>query len=296
MQVLVPRGELGWDAIVHLYDEDRVVEAFEAAKVAGLGPTASMAQWYRTLEAEAITRERARIQPLNRLLDFEFIPGEADGLQSSVLHAVQHASATLLYEPAVSALITILAEEADAPWATHPGGYASPRVPHIKVCIPHRVTRSQEELHKTVAHEFAHVITMQYTKDEAPRWVEEGVSVYVEDTFDPIDREDFASGRIDWLDWVELESEFGLPDDTPEDQDAQWLAYQQSGWVIRSLVDRYGRPKLAEFLKQHGDESFWRNLAAGLQGQTRTDEAMRRVYGFTVDHAFAEALEYLRTA
>ena len=63
MQVLVPRGELGWDAIVHLYDEDRVVEAFEAAKVAGLGPTASMAQWYRTLEAEAITRERAASNP-----------------------------------------------------------------------------------------------------------------------------------------------------------------------------------------------------------------------------------------
>ncbi len=294
VQVVAPRHELGWDAIFRLYDEDRIVEAFEAAKRAGLGPTAAMAGWYRTLEAEAVTRHRSTIDALGPNLLLEYIPEEAPSPHAAVARAVERAKTALEYTENTPALVTILAEEADAPWASHPGGYASPRVPHIKICLPHAALRKPDEFHKTVAHEFAHVITMRYTKDEAPRWVEEGVAVWVEDTFEPIDRDDFAASKVEWLGWEELEAEFGLPDGTPETLDAIWLAYQQSAWVIRYLAQTFGNAKLIEFLKQHGDESFWRNFAAGLQGQSRTEEAMRRIYQMSVDEAFNNALRFLR--
>lgn len=294
MQVAVPRHELGWDSIFQLYDEDRIVEAFEAAGRAGLGPTASMAPWYRTLEAEASTRRNSIVRDISANVQLEYVPAEIADPTETVRAAILRAKTILRYNDQHPALITILAEEADAPWATHPGGYASPRIPYIKICIPYRAAMRAEEFFKTVAHEFAHVITMRYTKDEAMRWVEEGVSVYIEDTFDPIDRRDFASGEVEWLDWESLEGEFDLTDDTPDDQDAIWLAYQQSAWVIRYLAKTFGDHKLVEFLKAHGDESFWHNVSARLAGQTRTEAAMRRTYDISVDEAFDSALECLR--
>lgn len=294
VQVAVPRHELGWDAIFQLYDEDRVVEAFEAAGRAGLGPTAAMAPWYRTLEAEATTRRNSIQTTVSSNVQLEYIPTEVPDPTETVLAAVDRAKTILRYSEQHPALITILSEEADAPWATHPGGYASPRIPYIKVCIPYHATKHNEEFFKTVAHEFAHVITMRYTKDEAMRWVEEGVSVYVEYTFDPLDRRDFATGDIEWLDWESLEGEFDLPDDTPEDLDAIWLAYQQSAWVVRYLAETFGEDKLVEFLKCHGDESFWHNVSARLSGLTRTEAAMRRTYEISVEQAFENALEFLQ--
>lgn len=297
MQVLAPRTELGWAEIIRLYDQDRVVEAFDEAIAAGLGPTAAFATWFRTLEAEAITRKRSQRVQMSLGLFIEFIPEEVPSgkrYEVEVLRACEHASVLLGYAKPDPTLVTILAAEADAPWATHPGGYCTQREEYNKICIPHNAIHNDDVFQRTVAHEYAHVITLDYSCANAPRWIEEGVSVWVEQDYDPEAFYQFVSGDTDWLGAQELEAEFETSDDTEAGQDAIWLAYQQSAWIVRFLAERFGRDKLQKFIKMHADESFWSNLTAGITGRTRTDEAMKQVFSLSTKKVFDETLTWMK--
>jgi hypothetical protein len=297
VHLFAPREELGWEEILRLYDRDDVEPAFRAAGAAGVGSRAEMSAWYRTLEAEAATRARSSIRELGDGISLEVIEEETRGVQdlaALVEESVGKAKSELRSTEPLAARVTVLAEAADAPWATHPGGYASPRTEYVKVCVPFASLFSGEEFSRTVAHEFAHVITFSYAGDFAERWVEEGVAVLIEDDFDPIAREDFQSGDVEWLSWQELEEDFLLDGDTEEEEDAVWLAYQQSAWVIRYLDELGGREELVRFLKCHADESIWTNVMSGMKGTTRSGRALKHVYGFTVQIAFSQTIEWLQ--
>ncbi len=112
----------------------------------------------------------------------------------------------------------------------------------------------QANWQEIVWHEFAHIITLQMTKNRMPRWLSEGISVYEE-----------KEGRPEWgrrqdMDVVRaLEDRRFFPieriDDAflraRSDEDLN-LAYLQSYLMVQHVVDDYGFNKLKDLIKAYG--------------------------------------------
>jgi hypothetical protein len=190
-------------------------------------------------------------------------------------------------------LIAILAAEVDRPWATNPYGYCVDKHPYEKICLPHHLIFDTTQYFEAVAHEYAHVISLNLSQAHAPRWLSEAISVLVER---PIDRNAirrFRSGSWKWREPDELEGMFNVNSD---DQQGVYMAYQQAGLIGTFLASLGGEPKLARLLKELADESFWRNLTNHFKSQTRTDGALRNVYGMSEAETFAQALAFVRSS
>lgn len=107
-----------------------------------------------------------------------------------------------------------------------------------------------------VWHEFAHVITLQMTRNRLPRWLSEGVSVWEEQMGRP------EWGRKEDLDLVKavqqgkimpiktLNEGFSKADSI-EDLSA---AYYQSSLVVEYIVERYGFESLKALIYQYGEQ------------------------------------------
>lgn len=104
-------------------------------------------------------------------------------------------------------------------------------------------------------HEFAHVVTLQMTKNKMPRWLSEGISVYEElqanpawgQTMNPRYRE-MVLGE-DLTPVSELSSVFMT---AKSDLHVQF-AYYQSALVVEYLVGKFGFDKLKAILRDLGD-------------------------------------------
>ncbi|MFC1816603.1 tetratricopeptide repeat protein [Thermodesulfobacteriota bacterium] len=107
-----------------------------------------------------------------------------------------------------------------------------------------------------VWHEFAHVITLQMTRNRLPRWLSEGVSVWEE-----------QNGRPEWgrkqdLNLVKAVQEGKiLPLKTlnggfsqAESTEDLIAAYYQSALVVEYIVDRYGFEYLKALIYQYGKQ------------------------------------------
>lgn len=104
-------------------------------------------------------------------------------------------------------------------------------------------------------HEFAHVVTLQMTRNKMPRWLSEGISVYEElqanpawgQKMEPRYREMILSGELTPV--SKLSGAFLSPDTGLDLQ----FAYYQSSLVVEHLIQRYGLPRLKEILKSLGE-------------------------------------------
>lgn len=315
----VPDGEQRWTAALQLDRKDKVVEAFDLLRGAGLDQWAHYLKVYRMIEAEAITRTRASVEQAAPWLSLEFIPYEVGQAQHAMRRMIGEACDTVAQRLGAihehPTRITIIAEECDVPWATNPYGYCADKDPHAKVCVPVRLLDDPPEFMQTIAHEYAHVISLSLSQGRAPKWLEEAVSVLAEREFDEGCWRDFVEDHADWLTPGELELEFGfvrypdaaaagwsdpmlLPEgpsvEVADDADAMYLAYQQAGFIGRYLLGRGSERSVGEVLRHIGSDSLWRGLGVALSMRSRTDDALRRVYGFGEADLFARTLAWLR--
>jgi tetratricopeptide (TPR) repeat protein len=122
-----------------------------------------------------------------------------------------------------------------------------------KALKPHRSMNWQE----IVWHEFAHVITLQMTRNRLPRWLSEGVSVWEEQEGRPEwgRKQDFElvkafeEGKI--LPLKALNEGFSKAE-SAEDLGA---AYYQSSLVVEYIVERYGFESLKALIYQYGEKT-----------------------------------------
>ncbi|MEO8315467.1 MAG: tetratricopeptide repeat protein [Pseudomonadota bacterium] len=107
-------------------------------------------------------------------------------------------------------------------------------------------------------HEMAHVFTLGATKNRVPRWLSEGLSVYEEWTTGPTPGvavnpkmlDMFKDGKL--LPVTTLDNGFMRP--TYEGQIQ--ISYDQAGFVCLFAAERFGFPKVVEFLRAFNDESM----------------------------------------
>ncbi len=284
-----------WEAAIEHYHWDRLEAAYAAIQQRGVGEAGTYIRWYRLIEAEALSRRRSKRTKVNSWLTFECIPEDAlrdeSDLIAAAVEACDSIAERLGWSHSAPTLISVLAEEVDAPWATNPYGYYVSKELYEKICLPAYLVEDREELSEAVAHEYAHVISETASDGMSPAWLSEAVSVIAEGSPDPEALRILADGA--WLKPEDLELTLdGRYDES--NQREVWLAYQQCGTVGRYLSSLKGEPKLLDLMREHTNESVWRNLWLSLRGKSRVDGAVEAIYGMSVRELHERAHEWLR--
>lgn len=287
-----------WDAALEHYHWDRLEAAYEEIRDHGIGEAGSFLRWYRVIEAETITRRKSSRVDVNEWLSFEFVPTEVLDLRvelrNRIVRACDDVAQRLAWKHSERTLVAILAEETDAPWASHPYGYCVHKEPYEKICLPNYLVDDPEEFSQAVAHEYAHVISESLADGYCARWLEEALSVLVEQRFDEDARIAFSEGRAPWRNPDDLELSIEGRTDEGQSADDVWMAYQQAGWVGRYLASLGDESRLATLLREVANETVGWNLKRTIRGQDRIEAALMSVYGMGQRKVFANALEFLR--
>jgi hypothetical protein len=286
-----------WASALEHYHWDRLEEAYEAIRRHGIGEAGSFVRWYRSIEAEYLTRAQSRIERINDWLSFEYVPDQIEGLRDAlveqILRATDEVAERLGWEHSSPTLVAVLAQETDGPWATNPYGYCIGKEEYEKICLPDYLVDDPDEFAQAVAHEYAHVISESLADGHAPRWLEEAISVLAEHGFDEEVREMFVEDPELWLDPRRLETMLDSRADTDEEEDDVYTAYQQAGWIGRYLAALEGERRLGALLRECANESVLHNLKLSLTGRERADGAVQNVYGITTSELFRRAYDYM---
>ncbi len=113
----------------------------------------------------------------------------------------------------------------------------------------------QANWHAVLWHEFAHVITLNLTRNKMPRWLSEGISVYEELQANPAWGQHMNSRYREMIlgdDFIpvgELSAAFLAPK-TPQHLQ---FAYFESSLVVQFLVEKFGFDALKKILRDLGD-------------------------------------------
>ncbi|MEZ0324890.1 MAG: hypothetical protein ACAH95_03220 [Fimbriimonas sp.] len=281
----IPYGSLGerveWQMVLEHYYWDRLPQAYETALTLGAGLAGQGLRLYRMVEAEHITRMRGELLPVNDWMDLETLPEEGERtpeLVEGIVAACDAVAEKLGWQHGPKVLVSILSDETDAPWTMGRYGYMVDKYPFDKICLPLQATLDPTRLREVVAHEYAHVISLNLSAGKVPRWLDEAIAMNVEPTREP---SPFPSDR-EWLSPQRLEGAFSFDQGDPR----LWWAYQQSATIGGYLVALAGTPKLGDLLRAFANNSGWTELKMAITGQSREDEALREVYGFGVAELF----------
>jgi hypothetical protein len=233
------------------------------------------------IDAEFQTRQRSERAPLTEWLEIEWLPDELrpdQGFANAILTACEDTAKRLSWNHEAKVLLTVLAEEADAPWTDGRFGYMVDKFPYDKICIPLAACGSRERLHEVVAHEYAHVITLNLSQGRVPRWLDEAIAMVMQSG-------ERAQPVSEWLLPEDLDAAYN----TDQTDRRRWMAYQQSGIIGEFLIQLGGEEKLAELLRDFANNSTWTELKMAVTGQSPVDEAVREAFGFGVADLFANA-------
>jgi hypothetical protein len=267
-----------WKVAYDEYYWDRLEAAHALVEDLGVGGDALGVGFYRTLDAEWLTRLRARKRELVPWLTFEWIAEEIDfdqSLEQFLLEVCREAGRRLNWAHSAPVLVTALAEEVDAPWTDGRAGYMVDKYPYDKICIPRVAFESRERLREVLLHEYAHVINLNVTQGRIPRWLDEGIAMVIDGGAVP-------RGVPDWHSPEALDGAYQAEQSSP----VRHGAYAQSLQLAKYLVQVGGEGSFENLLKAFSNNSTWTDVKMAVTGQTAADEALREVYGFGTSELF----------
>lgn len=277
---------LAFDNAVRLYSKDRLEDAFKAMVELGTGALGEAIPTYRMIEAEYLTRQRAKTVVLSPLLRIEYVPGAVDEglLVQTIQQALNETGSRLglVWDSIVHA--TILDETANAPWAPGRHGYCSPKDGFAKVCLPHYLTFNPNELASAFRHELAHALVFQETELSCATWLNEACAMQMGG--EPL--EWHRPDRFVWRGPIELDIAFKHPRISPEEQRDAQAAYYQAALIGAFIADSFGESKLGSLLKAHR-LGFVDQLKLSALGIGATELAAQRIFGMSVGDLFGRA-------
>jgi hypothetical protein len=280
-----------WRAVRELYLTDLVVEALQEAERLG-------GQDSNDLYAEAEVRSSGSQRNLRDWLSLEAIESEVPHNLSEVSAIVARECEALSdrfgWDHREHTLVSLLPKDVEAPWMPGRWGYFVDKEPYDKICLPYHLTIDLPNLRRTIQHEFMHVITWNLTDGHAPRWLSEAMSTYAEDRLDAAVWKGLKTGSANWMTLSEVDALVSADNRDEKKRAAISFAYTQANLVARYLAATGGDPKIGVLLRAIGDESFLHNLEGALLARSRTDSALRRIYGISEHDLFVLALEWVR--
>ncbi|MEJ5170828.1 MAG: hypothetical protein WHU10_07565 [Fimbriimonadales bacterium] len=285
-----------WHAVEEAFRRDDLEAAHELALGLGAGAAGAWLGLFRSIEAEALTRRQSVRKLLEPDLELEYIDAEVGGLASRLAawtrEACWEAARRLAFDSLPPLLVTVLSDEADAPWVPLRNGYCEPKTGFFKVCLPAYLVDDPREFQSAVRHEVAHALCLDAAGGRLPAWLEEAASMVIGDECDPRTPRRFADGRWRWLDPWRLEEAFGEDRETAEGREIVHRAYEQSGVLGTVLARRFGEAALGEIARRTGRTGFLRELLARLTGLGPEEPALRSVCGWGVRRLFREGWKW----
>jgi oligopeptide transport system substrate-binding protein len=199
---------------------------------------------------------------------YEISSQQADELVTTALNAIQRLEADTGMTPSGTVDLYMYATNKDLQDAVlyesgWTGGLAF--TDYNKIAIGMEL-KDMDWTKRTEAHELTHVLVGNYTFTclwTTPTWLEEGLAVYGEGEPDANTKDTFkkAIENNELLSFNILSASFS------EDPGKADISYSQSYYMVRYLVETYGRDKINSLLKT-------------LSGGTTVDDALKKVYGF----------------
>jgi len=270
-----------------LYRQDKLEPAYQAMLELGTGASGEAIPTFRMIEAEFLTRQRARTIELSPVLAIEYIDGLVNGhaLTKSVIQARDEAGERLgiVWESAVH--ITILDEAANAPWAPGRHGYCSPKEGFAKICLPHYLTEDSSDMLAALRHELTHALVYQETELTCATWLHEAAAMQIGG--EPIDqaRIHFQARPNDWMEPEELSAAFGSPRISEAEQNRATVAYWQAAIIGAHLAATHGEKTIGKLLKGHR-LGFIEQLRSAFLGAAVTNLAVEKVLKLSVRELF----------
>ncbi|AIE88010.1 hypothetical protein OP10G_4642 [Fimbriimonas ginsengisoli Gsoil 348] len=259
----------------------------------GVGATGAYEGWYRLIEAETVTRRQSEEIAVNDWLTLES-SAHSHELAHLTVEACENVARRFGFANRPKTMVTLLAEETDAPWAVGRFGYMMDKYPYDKICIPAGAAASFHGFQEVVSHEYAHVGVLDVTQGRAPHWLNEAVAMLAEQSSDLRMRRAFASGEARWLSPRGLELVHTARRQGEPHPAKTWRAYQQSAWIGRYLVSLKGEEGIGELLRAFSDNSIWTEIKMRVTNQPPADEALRQVYGMSEQAVFDQALAWIQ--
>ena len=274
--------------VSELYYQDKVVEAYERSlEVGAIGAGASLG-FFRLIEGEALTRQVSEITDIDPHLKLEFNHPDRQALAAIVVAVCQEVAGRLGWNFEADTMISILVPEANVPWHSARYGYMMDKYPYDKVCLPADSISDDRHLRRVLAHEYAHVVTLNLTQNRAPHWVEEGISTLIEGPFDPASTTRFHTSESTWREPRDLENAFNAERRNGENREKIRDAYDQAHLLLNFLHQAQGDEGLKKFLRAFTDNSIWDEVKIQL-GTDPADEALRQIYKITQADLFLQA-------
>ncbi len=277
-------GENGeWHEAIEAYYRDEMAAAYAVAQNLGAGFGGAALRWYRMIEGEALTRERATVESLEPWLSLEYDASEwqpGNDHREALRDACRTVAGRLGWNFEMPVRTTILLAEVDAPWHGARFGYCVDKIPYDKVCIPLSAAHHAQELARVMAHEFTHVVTLNLTDARIPHWLDEGLAQLMEGR---------VSKPAPWLEPDALNAAFETDRRTDEGLAHSSEAYAQAVALVRHLHKSGGDANLAKLLRAFTNNSAWTEIRINLLGEPSVEEALREVYGFGQAELFEAA-------
>jgi len=284
-----------WKVVLDEYYWDRLDRAHDLALE--LGVSFSWQEWFfRLIEAEAITRQESQTLTIDPQLSLEYVPAQLPHVAQvagDVAQACADVRQRFGWPEGANTMVSVLADETDAPWTVGRAGYMMDKYPFDKICIPRNATHTSAELQSVIRHEYAHVMVLNLSEGKAATWLHEAITMLAQNWKRSEDWLKFAHGSEPWLEPSALNAAFNDQHD-PNLFKARSLAYSQSAALGFYLASIAGEPKVGSLLRAFADNSNWIELKMSLTGQTPADEALRQIYEFSERDLFTKALDWLR--
>ena len=285
------------EVVRELYFDDNIEAAWEHGLERGL--SREDVRFYRLLEAEHLTRQRAVILSIEPQLSLEYDPNEK-GFDPEVTPYVVRDECNALarrfqwkYDEAIR--VTILTTEVDTPWSYYRAGYCVDKYPYEKVCIPAYSLHAPNEFGRILRHEFMHAVTLNVCNGHEPVWLTEGLSVLVENQIRSRYWMKFKMGLLEWRTAMFLNG--GIDGNRWDQSEVDRIrqGYEQAYIVVSYLHKLEGDKGLIALMKAIGDESVARNVKRTILGQSNTDSALRSVFDLSEEAVFQEAYKWLQS-
>lgn len=284
---------IAWKAVMDLYRLDRLDGAFQAASELGAGLRGRGLSTFRMIEAEHMTRQLGIRQKVADWLEIEAVESESGSLDQLAEIARSQFEAVLQRmgggeKPPT--LLTVMALEADAPWAPYRHGFCTPKAEFSKICLPGALVHYPGQFQAALRHEFAHAIIETRATDPIPTWLHEACAMRMGEGPQTGSARQFRLGLWPWLDPATLNRAF-QDDRTAGGPEGQiWRAYQQAAWLGEWIAGKGGDEAFGALLRELSHTTW----LEGLGIVNPMEAAMKKSLGVSVEEAFALAKSAIR--
>ncbi len=256
----------------------------------GTGTAGEAIPTYRMIEAEYLTRQRAAIVELSPVLVAEYIEGSVRGdvLVGAISVAREQAEGRLgiAWDSAVH--VTILDESANAPWTPGRHGYCSPKEGFAKICLPHYLTKDENELVEALRHELAHALVYQETDLTCAVWLHEAAAMQIGGELIGKAKAHFLARPNEWMEADVLSAAFNAPRISESEQYRSTVAYWQAALIGAHIAATRGERTIGDLIKGHR-LGFIDQIKSAFLGASVTDLAVHKVLGMTTPDLFRAA-------